>query len=151
MSTKYVHTNIIATDCTKLADFYVTVFGCERAGKEYELYGDWLKECANIKSAKLKGVNLKLPGYEKDGPVLEIFQYDEMFEKAEPVAANRKGFGHIAFSVDDVEATLEKIVSLGGNKLGTVANKEFKSGTLIVVYATDPEGNIVELQKWIAK
>lgn len=151
MSTKFVHINIISKDCSKLADFYVEVFGCERAGKEYELYGDWLKECANIKSAKLKGINLKLPGYEKDGPILEIFQYDEMVDRAEPIAANRKGFGHIAFSVDDVAATLAKMVAFGGGKLGEVVNKEFKTGTLTVVYAKDPEGNIVELQKWTAK
>lgn len=150
MSTKYAHTNIISKDCAKLADFYVTVFQCERAGKEYELYGDWLKEGANIKSAKLKGINLKLPGYEKEDPVLEIFQYDEMFEKAEPVAANRKGFGHIAFQVDDVATTLEKMVSCGGRKLGEIVNKEFRSGMLTFTYATDPEGNIIELQKWIS-
>lgn len=151
MPTKYVHTNIIAKDCTKLADFYIEVFKCERAGKEYELYGDWLKEGANIKSAKLKGINLKLPGYEKDGPILEIFQYDEILEKPAPIAANREGFGHIAFHVDDIEAALGKMVSAGGNKLGKIVNKEFKNGTLSCTYATDPEGNIIELQKWTAK
>ncbi len=151
MATKFVHTNIISKNCTKLADFYVAVFECECAGKEYELYGDWLKEGANIKSAKLKGINLRLPGYEKDGPELEIFQYDEMFERSEPIAANREGFGHIAFKVDNVEAILEKLTSAGGNKLGRVVNKEFKSGTLTFTYAKDPEGNIIELQTWTPK
>ncbi len=127
------------------------VFGCERAGKEYELYGDWLKEGANIKSGKLKGINLKLPGYKKDGPELEIFQYDEMVEKPEPIIANREGFGHIAFKVDNVEATLEKVTSAGGSKFGEVVNKEFKSGILTFIYAKDPEGNIIELQKWTPK
>ena len=151
MATKYVHTNIISKVCSKLANFYVEVFECERAGKEYELYGDWLKEGANIKSAKLKGINLKLPGYEKDGPELEIFQYDEMLEKTEPIAANREGFGHIAFKVDNVEAALEKMLTTGGSKLGEVVHKEFKSGTLTFTYAKDPEGNIIELQMWTPK
>lgn len=151
MATKYVHTNIISKDCTSLANFYVEVFGCERIGKEYELYGDYLKKGANIKSAKLKGTNLKLPGYEKDGPVLEIFQYDEMFEKAEPVAANRKGFGHLAFKVDNVELILEKMIQLGGSRIGEVVRKEFAKGTLIFTYAADPEGNLIELQTWEAK
>jgi predicted enzyme related to lactoylglutathione lyase len=143
MATKFVHTNIISKDCSKRANFYVEVFECERAGKEYELYGDWLKEGANIKNSKLKGISLKLPGYEKDGPELEIFQYDEMFEKAEPIAANREGFGHIAFKVDDVEAILDKMLSAGGSNLGKIVHKEFKSGTLTFTYAKDPEGNII--------
>jgi predicted enzyme related to lactoylglutathione lyase len=151
MPTKYVHINIICKNCTKLADFYVQAFECEPSGKEYELYGDWLKKGASIESAKLKGINLKLPGYGKNGPILEIFQYDEMLEKAEPTAANREGFGHIAFHVDDLEATLEKMVSNGGNKLGEIVHKEFKSGTLHFTYATDPEGNVIELQKWEPK
>ena len=151
MSIKFVHTNIISKDYVKLADFYTKVFQCEPAGKEYELYGDWLKKGANIKCAKLKGINLKLPGYEKDIPLLEIFQYDEMFDKAEPIMANRQGFGHIAFHVDDVESILQKIISAGGSELGQIMKKEFKTGTLTFTYATDPEGNIIELQNYQAK
>ena len=74
-----------------------------------------------------------------------------MHERPQPVAANREGFGHIAFSVDDIESTLEKMVSNGGAKLGEIVHKEFKSGTLHFTYATDPEGNVVELQNWESK
>ena len=151
MPTKYVHTNIISKDCSKLADFYVEVFDCERAGKEYELYGDWLGKGANIENAKLKGINLKMPGYEKDGPMLEIFQYEQMLDKPSPIAANREGFGHIAFHVDDVEKILEKIISAGGSASGKVIQKEFKNGTLTFTYVTDPEGNIIEIQNYKSK
>lgn len=151
MATKFVHTNIISKDCSKLADFYVEVFECERAGKEYELRGSWLGEAVNIKDAKLKGVNLILPGCGKDSPKLEIFQYDETLEKPEAILANREGFSHIAFHVDNVEASLEKVISAGGRRFGEIVKKEFNQGTLVFVYATDPEGNIVEVQTWIPK
>ena len=71
--------------------------------------------------------------------------------KALPAAANREGIGHLAFKVDDVEKTLNEMLENGGKKLGEVVSKEFKSGTLVFTYATDPEDNIIEIQSWISK
>jgi predicted enzyme related to lactoylglutathione lyase len=62
---------------------------------------------------------------------------------------NEPGFAHVAFAVDDVEAALEAVTSAGGNSVGEIATTEVRGvGLLQVVYARDPEGNIVELQKW---
>ena len=151
MPTKYVHTNIISKDWKALANFYINVFDCKPVGSESKLEGDWLEKGTGVKDAKLKGQHLALPGYEKNGPTLEIFQYEKNEEKPIPAAANREGFCHIAFQVDDVEAMVEKVVAEGGSKIGEVVYREFAKGTLIFTYAADPEGNIVELQKWEAK
>ena len=71
-----------------------------------------------------------------------------MQEKLSP-AANRLGFGHLAFHVDDVRAILGKVIEYGGSKLGEVVIKNVDGvGTLTFVYATDPEGNILEIQNW---
>ncbi|MFH0875245.1 MAG: VOC family protein [archaeon] len=67
------------------------------------------------------------------------------------IAANKQGYGHIAFQVDDMKAMLDKMISYGGNKFGEVVSKEFKSGTLTFTYATDPGGNIIELTNWTQK
>jgi len=91
---------------------------------------------------------LRLPGYGDDGPTLEIFSYDDMPDKQLPVP-NDPSFAHIAFAVDDVEAALEAVISAGGSSVGEIATTEVDGvGSLQVVYARDPEGNIVELQKW---
>jgi catechol 2,3-dioxygenase-like lactoylglutathione lyase family enzyme len=81
---------------------------------------------------------------------LVIFIPQENEDKQNPVA-NREGFGHIAFSVSNVEAILEKMISCGGTKLGEVVKTDFAQGTLIFTYARDPEGNIIELQTWKSK
>jgi predicted enzyme related to lactoylglutathione lyase len=93
-------------------------------------------------------VHLSLPGFGKNGPTLEIFQYDLNVSK--PIAAaNREGFAHIAFEVDDVVGYLAAVKLHGGNDLGSITTKVVPSvGTLTFVYATDPEGNIVELLNW---
>ena len=64
-------------------------------------------------------------------------------------AINRLGFAHIAFEVDDVEEALAALKEAGGGTLGKLIRSEVPgAGLLTVIYCTDPEGNIVELQKW---
>ena len=148
MSVRYVHTNIVSRDWEALADFYVKVFECSLKLPERYLSGDWLERGTGVPNARIDGIHLVLPGYGEDYPTLEIFQYGENYPKPEPPAANRGGFSHIAFSVDDVESKLTEIVDRGGSRLGEIVTKEFPSGSLVFTYATDPEGNIVEIQNW---
>ncbi|MBN2520689.1 MAG: VOC family protein [Bacteroidales bacterium] len=39
---KYIHTNIVAKDWQKLADFYEKVFGCKKLYPERNLKGEWI-------------------------------------------------------------------------------------------------------------
>jgi predicted enzyme related to lactoylglutathione lyase len=147
---KYVHTNIVARNWRLLSEFYINVFECKPVPPESNLKGVWLERGTGVKNASLQGIHLLLPGYDKDGPTLEIFQYQENENKSDPVA-NREGFGHIAFSVENVEAVLEKMILYGGAMLGEVVRKDLASGTLIFTYAKDPEDNLIELQTWELK
>jgi predicted enzyme related to lactoylglutathione lyase len=77
-----------------------------------------------------------------------VFQYDSEEDGLAP-AANRPGFGHIAFAVDDVEATREAVLAAGGGELGKVVSVEVAGvGTITFAYLTDPEGNVIEVQRW---
>jgi predicted enzyme related to lactoylglutathione lyase len=145
---KYVHTNLIARDWKRLVRFYKEVFGCQPKGPERDLCAAWLDKVNSVPNARLCGVHLRLPGYGDDGPTLEIFSYDQLIERGLP-RANECGFGHIAFAVDNVDEALQSVIAAGGGAVGEIAAAEVKGvGQLRVVYARDPEGNIVELQKW---
>ena len=151
MKATYKHTNIIAQDWQKIAEFYETVCGCVRIPPERHLSGAWLEKGTGVADAKLSGVHLRLPGYGETGPSLEIFQYAENAPKP-AAAANREGFTHIAFEVDDVEAAVENVLRHGGQKVGEMTSFEVKDrGTMTFVYMADPEGNIIELQNLTAK
>jgi len=149
MSTKYAHTNIVSRDWKKLTDFYITVFDCKPVLPERDLSGDWLARATSLKNPHLRGMHLRLPGFGDNGPTLEVFQYDEMVEKSNPPYANRIGLGHLAFEVEDVNRTLELMLKKDGNRLGEVIVQEIKGvGEITFTYATDPEGNIIEIQSW---
>ena len=97
---KYVHTNIISNDWQSLADFYIKVFECKPVPPARNQSGKWLDTCLGLKNAQLKGIHLRLPGCGETGPTLEIYSYEEMEERPTSIP-NRKGFGHIAFEVEN--------------------------------------------------
>jgi predicted enzyme related to lactoylglutathione lyase len=145
---KYVRTNLIARDWKGLVRFYSEVFGCEAKPPDRDMSGAWLDQLTSLQNAHLSGVHLRLPGYGDDGPTLEIFSYNELVEPELP-SANQCGFGHIAFAVDDVDEALQAVIAAGGSTVGNSVTTEVnRVGVLRVVYARDPEGNIVELQSW---
>lgn len=145
---KFVHTNIVARDWKSLAKFYVNVFGCKEKKPERNLSGKWLNDLTGIQDAHIRGIHLLLPGYDDNGPTLEIFEYDKN-EKNTNKKVNCEGLGHTAFAVDDVERCLADVLKNGGSKIGTTVKGIVDGvGEIHVVYAKDPEGNIIEIQKW---
>ena len=145
---KYVHTNIVAKDWKRLATFYETVFGCTPVPPERSLREPWLERGTGVAGAEIEGMHLRLPGWGDEGPTLEIFRY-----RPEGVcdgkAINRPGLAHLAFSVEDVEAARDAVLAAGGKSVGDLVSVEVAGvGELTFVYMTDPEGNVIELQRW---
>jgi predicted enzyme related to lactoylglutathione lyase len=148
MRARYKHTNIVARDWQVLAGFYQDVFGCLPVPPQRDLAGEWLEKSTGVRDAHLRGMHLRLPGHGDDGPTLEIYQYDRNAPRP-PAAADREGFAHIAFEVDDVAAATRVVLEHGGSHVGEVASTTVPEvGLLTVVYLADPEGNIIELQAW---
>ena len=147
-SIKFVHTNIIARNWEKLAQFYIDVFNCEPLYPERDMSGEWIDRITTIRKAHIEGIHLRLPGYE-NGPTLEIFSYEGNDSGDYDRLVNNYGFGHIAFHVDDVDEVLDRFLKHGGSKYGQLVEKEMKGlGILTIIYTRDPEGNIVEIQNW---
>ena len=148
MQAKYVHTNLVARDWQHLADFYESVFGCEPLLPARDYRGDNLDAATSLEGAALQGMHLRLPGFGEGGPTLEIFQYEEAVTREAP-AINRPGFAHLAFAVDDVQAATDEVLAAGGSEYGERTVFETSDGRKVeMIYLCDPEGNIIELQRW---
>ena len=115
---------------------------------ERDYRGPVLESGTGVADSGLRGMHLRLPGYGEDGPTLEIYEYDRE-EAPMPPAANRPGWGHIAFAVDDVRDAKRQVLDAGGGPVGDVVELTTADGRRVTwCYVTDPEGNIVELQSW---
>ena len=145
---RYAHTNLIARDWRRLAAFYVDVLGCERLEPERDLSAEWLARGTGVVAARLRGIHLRLPGHGKKGPTLEIFSYDHALPEP-ATAAQRHGYGHLVFEVDDVAAVADAIVAAGGRYAGEIVSADIaRAGTITFVYLADPEDNLIEIQSW---
>lgn len=145
---RYAHTNLIAHDWQRLADFYCQVFACVPVSSERDHHGPHVDALTAMPGARIRGRHLRLPGHGEHGPTIEIFTYSET-QPLLPTALNRPGFAHLAFEVPDVEAKRTEILSLGGTDVGQLVTIDIPgAGRLTLIYMTDPEGNIIELQRW---
>jgi catechol 2,3-dioxygenase-like lactoylglutathione lyase family enzyme len=148
MKARFAHLNLVARDWRKLAAFYERVFGCTPVPPERDLQGGWLERATGLAGAHIRGMHLRLPGGGESGPTLEIFQYLPEGQ-ATARAVNRPGFGHIAFAVQDVAAARQAVLEAGGGEVGPLSTVPVAgAGTITFVYLTDPEDNILELQRW---
>lgn len=148
LNAKYTHTNIVAQDWKRLAQFYEQLFDCVPVPPERDLSGPWLDAGTGLPDAHIRGIHLRLPGGGESGPTLEIFQYNR--EEPRPATAiNRPGLTHLAFAVADVEAARQAVLDAGGTAVGDLVSLEVAgAGRVTFAYVTDPEGNIIELQRW---
>jgi len=144
---RYVHTNLIARDWRALAAFYRSVFGCVDVPPERDFASHEIEAGTGVPGAALRGMHMRLPGWGGDGPTLEIFNYSQLADAGAPVA-NRPGFAHIAFAVESVANARAEVLSNGGRAIGDIVTLTTARGTVTWCYVTDPEGNIVELQRW---
>lgn len=146
---RYAHTNIVARDWESLAKFYAKIFGCTPKPPRRDLAGPWLDKLTSLRGARIRGMHLILPGYGRYGPALEIFQYSRLAIRHVP-RVNHPGLGHIAFAVAGVKKALARVEKNGGgSRVGAVVEAEIRgAGRIVVAYARDPEGNIIELQRW---
>lgn len=145
---RYAHTNLVANDWKHLQDFYVQVLGCEPAGSERHNQGPAFDALTGFTGGSVAGRHLRLPGHGERGPTIEIFQFSQN-DPTLPTSLLRPGFAHLAFEVPDVEQKREEILKWGGRDYGKLATIDIPgAGRLTLIYMTDPEGNIVELQRW---
>jgi catechol 2,3-dioxygenase-like lactoylglutathione lyase family enzyme len=145
---RYSHTNLIANDWKRLQSFYVVVLGCEPVSTERDIKGPGFEALTGFVGGSLQGRHVRLPGHGENGPTLEIFQYNQN-ESSLPTSVNRPGFAHIAFEVPDVEAKRQEVLKRGGREVGQLVTIDIPgAGRLTLIYMTDPEGNIIELQRW---
>jgi catechol 2,3-dioxygenase-like lactoylglutathione lyase family enzyme len=147
---RFGHVNVTSRDWRRLAAFYTDVFGCQFVPPERDIRSADLDSATRLSDAHLTGAHLRLPGYGDTGPTIEIYAYDAIADHP-GARVDRPGWGHVAFQVPDVPAALDAVLAAGGGQHGAIITTRTTDGRQVTwVYATDPDGNLVELQAWSA-
>ncbi len=140
------HVNIVVEDLARMTAFYRDALGL-RVIREVTIQGDWIEAITLLPGVEADVVYLQPP----TGPPLELIAYRSP-EGARPEKLgmpNTKGLRHLAFLVDDLDATVESVRAAGGEIFSPVrtvptAQVEFQARQKWIVYCRDPEGNLLE-------
>ena len=134
------HTGIVVRDIEKAILFY-SGLGMRLVSRMMEK-GDYIDNLVGIQKTRLEWAKLKLP----DQSLVELLQYHShpgIEPEFKHQDSNRLGCSHIAFTVDDINDTVQYILNNGGS-----IKKEVQlspDAKVKVIYCFDHEGNILEI------
>tara|TARA_B100000131_G_C17935523_1_gene540147 strand:- start:398 stop:829 length:432 start_codon:yes stop_codon:yes gene_type:complete len=136
---KFRHSAIVCENIDRMEEFY-KIFEFKNLSAKLEV-GSYIEDLTKIKNNKLfwkKYVN-------QEGDILELIKYENIKYKntKNKQEVYQRGFSHIAFTVKNINLTLDSLIKKGGS----IINKPIKSpdGKVLVCYAYDVEGNLLEL------
>ena len=143
---KIDHINFVVADLERAAHFYQTVFGLER-GFGATLHGQWIETVTGLPGARAQCLFLHAPG---GGARIELIRYDAPTDEFRPsdVAPNARGLRHVAFEVEDIDATLSRVRALGIAPISAPVAVPFRVANLGVkrlAYFHDFDGVLVEI------
>lgn len=137
------HVGITVADLEGAIDFYHGVLGLEFVNEPSPVFDDpALGPAVGVPGAALRQVSLAL-----GDAVLELLEYQRPPSPvSSPLPQNAVGAQHVAFRVDDVEASKRELEARGVEFFSEVNHVD--EGVLAGwrwVYFADPEGNALEL------
>ena len=141
MATTLHHTGFVVRDLERSIRFYTDGLGLN-VDKNLDIDGEGLSQVVGYEKTHLKAALLT----GDDGHTLELIQYmnPEGTPRQQDQQYERRLIGatHLAFIVDDVNATYERLISMGGQKMNPPAQVRPE---LKATYFQDPDGNWIEL------
>ena len=140
MIQKMHHTGFVVSDLDRAVEFYVDGVGLELQGR-YEREGGPIEQVVGYKDAHLKIAILGIGGEH----VLELIQYVNPAPGQRPTSERSViGGSHLAFAVDDIQATYKSLSRAGAQTLNPpIAVAPGRT----VCYLQDPDGNWLELME----
>jgi catechol 2,3-dioxygenase-like lactoylglutathione lyase family enzyme len=138
------HVGVVVDDLDAVAAFFLAL-GFEREGGGL-VEGEWVDKIVGLDGVRAELVFVRTP----DGSgKLELVKYHAPAdnEGAHPLPANRLGFRHIAFEVNNLDTIVNGLRDKGFETVGEV--RDFEDNYRLC-YVRGPEGLIVELAEQIA-
>ena len=135
------HVGITVSDLDAAIEFFLEI-GLELEGK-MPVEGEWLENIIAIEGVREDVAMLRTPdGNHK----IELAQFHTPRDDkaAEAAMANRLGIRNVAFVVDDLPATLDRLAAKGYHLIGKMQNF---ADIFLISYVRGPDGIIVSLNQ----
>ncbi len=146
------HFGMCVSDLEKAIEFYCELGG-EVSSRDYE-HGEFIESLLGISGVRIKTCKLlfkdnsRMELMEFTSPVsmIHVAHHDEQsgMQKMDAI-----GLHHIAFTVNDLQKTIAKIISLGGKTIGGTVIPGLQHSVHAVrakhIYMRDPFGNLLHL------
>jgi lactoylglutathione lyase len=139
------HVGIVVKDLDKMLTFYRDFLGLT-VFSDFRENGKFINTLQGLQGADVRMVKLALP----DGSLIELLCDDG--HPDEPLIENRlcdPGVNHVAFTVDDVDDSYQKVLALGLKTLSPPILAQ--DGKARLFFARDPEGNPLEIVEMLEK
>ena len=141
------HTGIYVNDMKRMEAFYTSVFQmhaiCSMEPDEGELFDELLgTRNARIMTSKLITPYGKTAGQGDMVELVKVLSEGDCGALPEERPISMIGMTHLAFQVEDITASVDRIMKNGG--LRKTGIKEMRNGNKCC-FCTDPEGNWIEL------
>lgn len=134
------HTGFITPSLEGSVRFWSEVMGFDPM-PSVERKGSWVAPFTGVEGAELKIAHLF--GH---GTHLEFIEFGTAGGASEQPRANDCGTGHVCFKVQDLDATVQRILVGGGKLAGRItAITEGPAAGIRGLYLRDPYGVIIEL------
>ena len=103
--------------------------------------GEWIDRIIGLENATVEVVMAR--GHD-GSDMFEVVRFHSPFAAAEEPApaTNRPGLRHIAFTVDDVRGSVDRVRGAGWDTVGEIVSYK---NTYVLCYVRGPDGLIVEL------
>ena len=139
---QFNHVGISVTDLDRSIAFYREMFGMEPLSDPFAFSGPQIAEIMDIpdvagRMCMIAGGNLWL----------ELFEFTTPRGKEKPrdYPVSDRGYSHFGMTVDDVEATYDKLKAAGVKVHGRL--QTFAGGGMRAAYCRDPDGNVFEIMQ----
>lgn len=132
------HFGITVTNIEKSIEFYRDVLGFE-VSRIMDESGNHIDAFSNLKEVKVKTVKMK----DSNGGMIELLQYFSHPEAANFDSICRVGCSHFAMTVQNLDATIVKILHAGYSI--NCPPQYSPDGNVKLTFAKGPDGVLIEL------
>lgn len=136
------HVSVTVSDLEASVRFYRDLLGL-REIERHHLEGETISTMAGKSGVVLEVVRLAAPA--TPDVLIDLQQYVAPAGGVSSGQLGDVGHSHICFGVDDMESACRALAEGGAHLVSDPVQFNLESGVLEVVFAKDPDGNVLEL------